>query len=87
MSVVVSMTVALPTLVNTLSPRERECLLWAARGKTYTEIAIITGLAFSTVKSHLDGARHKLNCAILPAATAMAVARGLFTLDDLLGRE
>ena len=77
---------ALPTLVNDLTPRERECLLWSARGKTYPEIALITGLAYSTVKSHLDGARYKLNCAILPAATAMAVARGLITLDDLLGR-
>jgi LuxR family transcriptional activator of conjugal transfer of Ti plasmids len=87
MSVVASMTVALPTLVNALTPRERECLLWAARGKTYAEIAMITGLAFGTVKTHLDGARFKLNCASLPAATAMAVARGLFTLADLLGRE
>lgn len=75
------------SLVNTLTPRERQCLLWAARGKTYTETSIITGIAYGTVKSHLDSARFKLNCAILPAATAMAVARGLFTLDDLLGRE
>ena len=81
------MTVALPTLVNDLSPRERECLLWAARGKTYAEISLITKLAYGTVKAHLDQARYKLNCAILPAATAMAVARGLFTLADLLGRE
>lgn len=77
----------LPPLLNALTPRERQCLLWAARGKTYSEIVLITGLAYGTVKSHLDGARYKLNCAILPAATAMAVARGLITLDDLLSRE
>ena len=47
---------------------------------------MITGVAYGTVKSHLDAARYKLNCASLPAATAIAVARGLFTLDDLLGR-
>jgi DNA-binding CsgD family transcriptional regulator len=81
------MTEAPPTLVNTLSPRERVCLLWIARGKTYTEVSMITGVAYGTVKSHLDAARYKLNCASLPAATAIAVARGLFTLDDLLGRE
>lgn len=72
--------------VATLSPRQRQCLLWAARGKTYAEIASITGLAYGTVKAHLDQARYKLDCAILPAATAMAVARGIFTLDDLMGR-
>jgi LuxR family transcriptional activator of conjugal transfer of Ti plasmids len=76
-----------PRLVNGLAPRERQCLLWSARGKTYSEISLITGLAYGTVKSHLDGARFKLNCAILPAATAMAVARGLITLDDLMRRD
>ena len=50
-------------LVNRLSPRERECLLWAARGKTYIETSMIVGLAYGTVKTNLDQARYKLNCA------------------------
>jgi|HubBroStandDraft_4_1064222.scaffolds.fasta_scaffold1061727_2 DNA-binding CsgD family transcriptional regulator len=72
--------------VNGLSPRERECLLWTARGKTYTEIAMILGLAYGTVKTNLDASRYKLNCATLPQATAIAVAQGIFTPEDLRGR-
>ena len=78
---------ALDAMVNTLSRRERECLLWSARGKTYAEISLITGLALGTVKSYLDMARYKLNCANLPQATAKAVAEGIFTQDDLAGRD
>jgi len=70
-----------------LSPRERECLLWAARGKTYTEIAIILGISFGTVKTNLDVCRFKLNCATLPQATATAVVRGILTDEDLGGRQ
>ena len=72
--------------MTTLSPRERECLLWVARGKTYLEICMILGLSFGTVKSYLDSSRHKLNCATLAGATALAVARGLFTLAEIEGR-
>jgi len=69
-----------------LSPRERECLLWAARGKTFAEIAVILGLAFGTIKAHLDIARYKLDSASLAQATAAAVARGIFTSGDLEDR-
>lgn len=69
-----------------LSPRQRECLLWAARGKTYTDIGAILGIAYGTVKSHLDIARYKLNCATLAQTTALAVAQGIFTSVDLEGR-
>jgi DNA-binding CsgD family transcriptional regulator len=71
---------------NGLSARERECLLWIARGKTYEDTAKITGLSFGTVKTYLDIARAKLNCANLAQATALAVAKGIFTPDDLEGR-
>jgi DNA-binding CsgD family transcriptional regulator len=33
-----------------MSKLEEQCLLWAARGKTFQEIAEILGLAFGTVK-------------------------------------
>jgi DNA-binding CsgD family transcriptional regulator len=69
-----------------LSPRERECLLWAARGKTYADIGVLLGIAYATVKTNLDVARYKLNCATLAQTTAAAVGRGLFTNDDLEGR-
>jgi DNA-binding CsgD family transcriptional regulator len=73
-------------LVNELSQRERECLLWVARGKTYMEIGLILGLRFGSVKTHLDHCRYKLNCATLSQATAIAVVHGIFTPDDLKGR-
>jgi DNA-binding CsgD family transcriptional regulator len=69
----------------TLTPRERECLLWAARGKTYADIGEILGLSFGSVKTYLDRCRFKLNCASLAQATAKAAAQGLFTTEDLLG--
>jgi DNA-binding CsgD family transcriptional regulator len=46
-----------------LSPRERECLLWIAEGKTYWETAIILGLSEHTVRCYLESARHKLGAA------------------------
>lgn len=46
-----------------LSPRERECLLWAAEGKTAWETAIILGLSEHTVRCYLESARHKLSAA------------------------
>jgi DNA-binding CsgD family transcriptional regulator len=67
-----------------LSNREEQCLLWAARGKTYQEIATIQGLAFSTVKTHLDTARHKLQCMNLTHAAAVAFATGVFPAQALI---
>ncbi|TPJ81943.1 LuxR family transcriptional regulator [Mesorhizobium sp. B2-5-13] len=46
-----------------LSPRERECLLWIAEGKTYWECAMILGLSEHTVRCYLESARHKLGAA------------------------
>lgn len=46
-----------------LSPRERECLLWVAEGKTAWETAIILGLSEHTVRCYLENARHKLGAA------------------------
>ena len=46
-----------------LSPRERECLLWAGEGKTAWETAVILGLSEHTVRCYLESARHKLGAA------------------------
>jgi DNA-binding response OmpR family regulator len=43
-----------------LCGRELEALTWAARGKTFAEIAEILGLSRRTVEFHLDNARRKL---------------------------
>lgn len=67
----------LPTPLVSLSRREEQCLIWAARGKTYQEVAQILGLTFASVKTHLDTARHKLQCINLAHAVAVAVATGV----------
>jgi LuxR family transcriptional regulator of spore coat protein len=57
---------------GTLSPRELEILTWAAKGKTYWEIARILGIAYASVHSHINSLRLKLNA----VNTTHAVARG-----------
>jgi len=73
----------LPAFPVHLSNREEQCLLWAARGKTYQEIAEILGLAFGSVKTHLDTARHKLHCMNLTHAAAVAFATGVIPAQAL----
>lgn len=48
---------------RTVSPRERECILWASEGKTDWEISIILGISRPTVTKHLLSARQRL-CAV-----------------------
>jgi LuxR family quorum-sensing system transcriptional regulator CciR len=67
----------------TLSPREEQCLVWAARGKSPQEIAQIMKLASASVKAHLDTARHKLYCMNLRHAIAVAVATGAIPATSL----
>jgi DNA-binding CsgD family transcriptional regulator len=68
-----------------LSLREEECLIWAARGKTYEDIAEITKLSYYSVRSHLDIARHKLHGANLTHAVAIAIASGVISSTALRG--
>lgn len=70
-------------MTHGLSPRQRECLLWAARGKTYAEMGQILGISFGTVKANLDAVRYKMDCVLLQQATAHAVARGILSVDEL----
>jgi DNA-binding CsgD family transcriptional regulator len=60
-----------------LSKREEQCLIWAARGKTYQDISEILNISYGSVKTYLDTARHKLNCINLTHAVAVAVATGV----------
>jgi DNA-binding CsgD family transcriptional regulator len=73
----------LPSPSVRLSRREEQCLIWAARGKTYQEIAEILELTFGSVKTHLDTARHKLHCMNLAHAVAVAVATGVIPAKAL----
>jgi DNA-binding CsgD family transcriptional regulator len=66
-----------------LSLREEQCLIWAARGKTYGEIGEITNLSYYSVRSHLDIARHKLHGTNLTHAVALALALGVIPPERL----
>jgi DNA-binding CsgD family transcriptional regulator len=59
-----------------LSPRELECLEWAAQGKSAWETGRILGISRHTVASYLDSAKEKLGVrTIVQAATRLAAAK------------
>ena len=60
-----------------LTDRERECLLWAARGKTAWETSMILSISESAVKKHLGRSAAKLNALTRTHAVANAISRGL----------
>jgi LuxR family transcriptional regulator len=70
--------VALPVK---LSPREKECLRWAAGGKTSPEIAIIVDRSVETVRLHMKNAMNKLNAHTRAHAIAKAAQLGLLQPD------
>jgi DNA-binding CsgD family transcriptional regulator len=60
-----------------LTPREIECLMWTAKGKAHTDIAVILGLSEHTIRGYLKDARMKLDCVTLAQAVSKASALGL----------
>lgn len=56
-----------------LTPREFDCLLWAAEGKTDWETSVILGISKSTVVKHLLSARDKLGAVNKAHAIATAL--------------
>jgi LuxR family transcriptional regulator, activator of conjugal transfer of Ti plasmids len=60
-----------------LTQRERQCLAWAARGKTVADTAILIGIAPRTVVFHLEKARQKLNASSIAQCVAAAMRRDL----------
>jgi DNA-binding CsgD family transcriptional regulator len=60
-----------------LSPRERQCLQWLAKGSRNDRIADVLGIAQPTVKLHLQNARRKLHASTREQAIARAVYLGL----------
>jgi LuxR family transcriptional activator of conjugal transfer of Ti plasmids len=57
-----------------LSPREFECLEWAARGKSAWEIGRILGISRRTAAFHLDNAKAKLGVHSICQAVARLIA-------------
>jgi DNA-binding CsgD family transcriptional regulator len=60
-----------------LTQREKQCLLWAAEGKTSDETADILHISESTVRFHLNNAARKLNVHNRRHAIARAICLGL----------
>ncbi|RWO94443.1 MAG: LuxR family transcriptional regulator [Mesorhizobium sp.] len=54
-----------------LTPREYECLQWAARGKSAWDIACILGIKRRTAAFHLDNAKKKLGVRTKNQAVAL----------------
>ncbi|RNF84373.1 helix-turn-helix transcriptional regulator [Montanilutibacter psychrotolerans] len=60
-----------------LTKRERECLFWAAQGKTSWEIGQLLVISERTVIFHLQNAAQKLGVCGRQAAIARAISMGL----------
>ncbi|MCQ4632681.1 autoinducer binding domain-containing protein [Shinella sp. CPCC 100929] len=60
-----------------LSPRELMCTVWAAKGKTTHETAVLTGINARTVQHYLDSARDKFDAKTLPQLVGLAKDRKL----------
>lgn len=57
-----------------LSPREYECLEWAARGKSAWDIGCILNISRRTAAFHLDNAKSKLGVRTISQAVALLAA-------------
>lgn len=58
-------------------PRERECLLWSAQGKSAWEISVILGLSENTVRYYLKTCLHKLGTTNKVIGVVKAIKLGL----------
>lgn len=64
-----------------LSARERECLLWSAKGKTVEDIGAIIGISVETVRVYMKRVIAKLDAANKTHAVAKAIHLGLVTIN------
>ena len=68
--------------LNRLSPRERECLVWASQGKSSSDIGAILGLSPRTVDGYLAKSCAKLGVRTRIEAVAAAVRAGVVRPDQ-----
>jgi DNA-binding CsgD family transcriptional regulator len=66
--------------VQRLSPRELETLTWAAKGKTYWETAQILGIKYSSIHSHINSLKLKMNAVNVAHAVALGYEIGVLEL-------
>lgn len=70
----------------TLTERQRDCVLWMARGKSDWEMAQILGLSPETVTQHLNTARERYDVAKRPQLAVRALFDGHISFSDVFGR-
>ncbi|WP_245409753.1 helix-turn-helix transcriptional regulator [Pararhizobium haloflavum] len=63
--------------VPLLGPREIECLIWSAQGKSHKDIATILSISEHTARGYLTTARLKLDSATIAQAVAKAIKLNL----------
>jgi DNA-binding CsgD family transcriptional regulator len=66
-----------------LSDRQRECLIWSARGKTAAETAIILGISTETVIQHLRLARERYEVHCRQSLILSALFDGVIGFADV----
>ncbi|NRP70947.1 Transcriptional activator protein LasR [Ensifer psoraleae] len=64
----------------TLSPRERECILWVARGKSSWDIGRILNISANTVNFHIKNITRKFDVTNRTVAALKAVSLGIIEL-------
>ncbi|QLL64417.1 helix-turn-helix domain-containing protein [Sinorhizobium mexicanum] len=69
-----------PEEITDLSLRERECLLWVARGKSSWDIGVILGISENTVNFHMKNVMRKLNVSSRTVAAMKAVESRIIEL-------
>ncbi|MGY5795455.1 LuxR C-terminal-related transcriptional regulator len=66
--------------VPDLSLREKECILWAAKGKSSWDIGMIMRISENTVNFHMKNVLRKLDAANRTVAAIKAVRLGIIEL-------
>lgn len=69
-----------------VSDRERECLLWIARGKTDSEIGTILGISAETVRQYVKHARATYDVVSRSQLVAHALLAGTISFPEIAGR-
>ena len=69
-----------------MTDRQRDCLFWAARGKSDWEISQILGIGHDTASQHVKQARGRYGVCKRAQLTVHALYEGAVTFTDLLQR-
>ncbi|QKC92387.1 LuxR family transcriptional regulator [Mesorhizobium sp. NZP2234] len=70
--------------IPNLSTRERECILWTARGKSSWEMGKILNISENTVNFHMKNVMRKLGAGSRTVAAIKAVSFGILELEEVV---